>query len=444
MKALESSYLKNFSDKIFNELKLNESLTLTLSAEKTLFTRLSKAKVRQSTNLEQAYLLFNFIKENKVVNFKIPYRGDSDSDFLIARKKLEEARLWAMDLPDDPYLVRPKFYGVTKEENMQALPANHEMQKQILEAAKGLDLAGLFSSGEIAKATTNSEGQFHWFKTRNFYLDYSLYNLNQKAVKSLYAGFSWSGEELKNNIEETKKKLELMNKTSLKIAPGHYRAYLAPAAVGELLGTLSWGGVSMGAHERGNGALKDLWKGQKKFSPLFSLREDFSLGLSARFNEVGEMSPTSLTLVEKGEFKNFLTSTRTANEYKRESNFSSDGESLRSPVIAHGDLSREKIFQSLGTGLYISNLHYLNWSDRESARITGMTRYASFWVENGEVVAPIHDLRFDESYYSFFGNSLEALGNFSEVIPNTGSYFERDIGGLKTPGILLSKFHFTI
>ena len=31
------------------------------------------------------------------------------------------------------------------------------------------------------------------------------------------------------------------------------------------------------------------------------------------------------------------------------------------------------------------NLHYLNWSDNIGGRITGMTRYACFWVENGEI-----------------------------------------------------------
>jgi len=149
-------------------------------------------------------------------------------------------------------------------------------------------------------------------------------------------------------------------------------------------------------------------------------------------------------LIEQGEYKNFLASTRTANEYKVESNFASDWESMRSPVVSIGDLSREDIYKEIGTGLYLSDLHYLNWSDRETARITGMTRYACFWIENGEIVAPIEDLRFDESYYSIFGDALERVTNFSEVSPATGSYFQRDVGGLQAPGLLLSKFKFTL
>lgn len=443
MKALESSYLEIFAKKIFNELKSDEALTLNFSGEETLFSRLSKAKVRQVTNLNQAFIDFTFVKGNKVMTFNLPFRAD-EGDITLAIKKLNQAREWSEVLPEDPYLVRPKFYGVTKEENLNALPKNEEMMGQVLDMAGNVDLAGVFSSGDVVRATINSEGQFHWFKTRNFYLDYSLYNDKQKAVKALYAGSEWNGSDLRANIKDAEHKLSLMNRDSKKMARGDYRVFLAPSAVNELLGTLSWGGVSMSAHQQGNGSLKDLWQNKKKMSPKFTLKEDFSLGLSPRFNDVGEVSPAELMLIEKGEFKNFLVSTRTANEYKLESNFAADWESMRSPVIATGELKREDIYKELGTGLYVSDLHYLNWSDRETARITGMTRYACFWVENGEIASPIEDLRFDESYYSIFGDALEKITNYSEVCPSTGSYFQRDVGGTRTPGLLLSGFKFTL
>ena len=151
-----------------------------------------------------------------------------------------------------------------------------------------------------------------------------------------------------------------------------------------------------------------------------------------------------MPIFEKGELKNFFTSTRTAKEFKIPSNKAAGHEAMRSPVMATGNLNREDILKELGTGLYLSNLHYLNWSDRESARITGMTRYACFWVENGKIIAPIKDLRFDESIYHFFGDGLLAVTDFSEIIPDTGSYNERQVGGLKVPGMLVKNFKFTL
>jgi predicted Zn-dependent protease len=443
MKALESSYLEIFAKKIFAELKTDEALTINFSGEETLFARLSKAKVRQVTNLNQSFVDFNFIKGNKILSFNLPFRAD-EFDFGVAMKKINQSREWMEVIPEDPYLVRPQFYGVTKDEKISELPKNEEMLSQILDIAASVDLAGVFSSGDIVKATINSAGQFHWFKTRNFYLDYSLYNELQKAVKSLYAGSEWSTAELRRNIKDAEHKLSLMNRPSKKIERGSYRVYLAPSAVSELMGTLSWGGVSMSAHKQGNGSLKELWEKKKVMSPKFTLKEDFSLGLSPRFNDAGEVSPAELALVEKGEYKNLLVSTRTSNEYKVESNFATDWEAMRSPVVATGNLKRDDILKELGTGLYISDLHYLNWSDRETARVTGMTRYACFWVENGEIVGPIEDLRFDESYYSMFGENLIDLTDFSDVSPATGSYFQRDTGGSRAPGVLLSSFKFTL
>jgi len=203
MKALQSSYLEIFAKLVFSDLASDEQLTLNFSAEETLFSRLSKAKVRQVTNLQQAFIDFNFIKGNKVLNFNMPFMA-TEMDYSLATKKIAQAREWIAAIPEDPYLVRPKYYGVTKEENLNALPKNEEMMSLILDLAGNVDLAGVFSSGDVVRATINSEGQFHWFKTRNFYLDYSLYNDKQKAVKSLYAGSEWNPEELKRNLKDAK------------------------------------------------------------------------------------------------------------------------------------------------------------------------------------------------------------------------------------------------
>jgi predicted Zn-dependent protease len=86
----------------------------------------------------------------------------------------------------------------------------------------------------------------------------------------------------------------------------------------------------------------------------------------------------------------------------------------------------------------------LNWSDRQTGRITGMTRYACFWVENGKIVAPISNLRFDESLYSFWGKNLLAITNFSEYIAATDSYGGRSLGGVWVPGMLVQNFTYTL
>ena len=74
------------------------------------------------------------------------------------------------------------------------------------------------------------------------------------------------------------------------------------------------------------------------------------------------------------------------------------------------------LLQRLGTGLYIGNLWYGNFSDLPAGRLTGMTRFATFWVENGVIQAPVSTMRFDDSAYSLLGSQLEALTEQRELL----------------------------
>ena len=162
------------------------------------------------------------------------------------------------------------------------------------------------------------------------------------------------------------------------------------------------------------------------------------------FNGLGEVGPKKIPLIQKGEFKNWLTSTASAQEFKVESNQANHNESPRSLEILPGTLKQDQILASLGTGLYLANLHYVNASDQKTARLTGMTRFAAFWVEKGEIIGPIDNLRFDESLYEAWGPQLLALTEETELIPDTSTYGARALSGNKLPGMLIDQFSFTL
>jgi predicted Zn-dependent protease len=109
-----------------------------------------------------------------------------------------------------------------------------------------------------------------------------------------------------------------------------------------------------------------------------------------------------------------------------------------------GTLSPQEVLTSVDNGLFISNVHYLNWSDNPSGRITGLTRYACFQIENGEITSPIQTMRFDDTFYRFFGNELEAVGKNSYMIPDVSTYFRRSMGVMDCPGILVNSFTLTL
>ena len=72
------------------------------------------------------------------------------------------------------------------------------------------------------------------------------------------------------------------------------------------------------------------------------------------------------------------------------------------------------MLDALGTGLYIGNLWYLNYSDHPNGRVTGMTRFSTLWVEGGRAVAPAEVMRFDDTLFHLLGldpHQLEVPGH---------------------------------
>ena len=73
-----------------------------------------------------------------------------------------------------------------------------------------------------------------------------------------------------------------------------------------------------------------------------------------------------------------------------------------------------------------------------------MTRFATFWVENGKIDAPVDVLRFDDTLFRMFGANLEALTAETELMLASDSYRERQLASMRLPGALLSELAFTL
>jgi predicted Zn-dependent protease len=271
-----------------------------------------------------------------------------------------------------------------------------------------------------------------------------LFTEHGAAVKGTLAGNNWDGDSYQSKIAKSREELVRLEQPAKSIARGKYRTYLAPAATADLLGMLSWGGISEASLQQGRSCFNPLRRGDTLLSSKLTVRENFQRGLVPRFNELGEIAPPNLVLIGNGLLQNTLISARTAKEYDKVANGASRGEYLRAGEIDCGSLPVDRVLAELDTGLYLSNLHYLNWSDRPTARITGMTRYACFWVESGEIVAPIENLRFDETLYNCWGSNLSALTDTAEFIPEVDTYGSRQLGGSWVPGLLIEDFTYTL
>jgi len=441
---LEASF-NQLIDTLLLKKAANESFTVTLSSEKSQFTRFNGAKVRQTGFVDDAWVKLTLMTDSRSCFHQFPFTGSGKIDCELAYTALQELRDQLTFLPEDPYLVLPAGNSSSREIHRGNLLTTEILSSSILAPVANLDFTGFYAGGMIIRAYGDSQGQKHWFSTDSFNLDYSLFTESGQAVKGNFAGTHWDESAYIGKINHGKQQLELLSHPVIELPRGQYKTYFAPAAVADLLHMLSWGAISAASIQQGNSALADLANRQKQMSPKFTLQENFHASLVPRFNELGELTAPKLNLITQGVMVNELVNSRTAKEYNKLANGANGAETLRAPEIITGELAFDQILSSLDTGLYVSNLHYLNWSDRPKGRITGMTRYACFWVENGEISAPIQNLRFDESLYCFWGKeNLIDLTNFQELIPDVGTYESRQLGGSLVPGMLVEDFTYTL
>jgi len=434
----------NLCESLFSQLMPGENLVLSLNGENSQFVRFNNASVRQTGMVDDADLGLKFIFNGRTCNGGFTISGDHNIDQKRGLNEIERMRKESKEIPEDPFLVMPVDTGSSHEtKNANGLAFENAVDA-ILPAMKETDFVGILANGKMYRGSANNLGQKHWFETESFCLDYSLVTPEHQMVKGCYAGSDWNQSEYEDYVSQSRTKLSLMEKKPMKVDTGEYRTWFEAAAVADFLGMFSWNGISEASLRQGCSGFGRMRNEDVRLSNKFSIIEDFSPGFCPKFNSNGEVSPNSIPLIQNGTLKNTLVSSRSAKEYGVESNFAEGGEYLRSPRMEPGNLNQENVTKEIDRGLYLSNIHYLNWSDNAGGRITGLTRYACFWVENGEIVAPIETMRFDDSFYRFFGEKLVDVEDKVTVVPEVSTYGQRSLGATTCPGILVDSFALTL
>jgi predicted Zn-dependent protease len=220
--------------------------------------------------------------------------------------------------------------------------------------------------------------------------------------------------------------------------------YLAPAALSEILDLLGWGGFGLKDHRTKQTILLKMIEDGARLHPAVTLRENTRDGVAPNFQEAGFIKPDQVTLIENGVLCDCLVSPRSAKEYGMPTNGASSWEMPKSLELAAGNIPAAEVLHRLDTGVYINNVWYLNYSDRAACRITGMTRFATFWAENGVIQAPLSVMRFDETLYRMFGENLLGLTTERDFLLNPSTYHSRSTSSSRVPGALVEDFTFTL
>jgi predicted Zn-dependent protease len=425
-------------------LQGDEAFTCSFNGEQSDFVRFNGGAVRQAGTVTQRVLSLDLIEGRRHAAGTLTLSGDAAADRGRLAHLVGELRALRAQLADDPYLLFATEVHSSETRRPARLPAGGAAIDAVRRAASGRDLVGIWAAGAMHAGFANSFGQRNWFSSENFNLDWSFFHDADKAAKASYAGTDWDGTALDRKVDAAAEQLAALARPSRRIAPGRYRAYLAPAALAELVGILGWGGFGLRAHRtKTTPLLKMVEEGARLHADL-SVAEHTAGGIAPDFQDAGFIRPPRVALIDGGAYRDCLVSPRSAVEYGVPTNGASAAESPISIEVGAGRVPLDQVLRELGTGIFVSNLWYLNFSDRSACRATGMTRFATFWVEQGVIQAPLEVMRFDETVYQMLGQNLIGLTAERELILDPGTYSHRSTDSARLPGVLVDDFTLTL
>ena len=437
-------YVNGVVDRATARLTGDEVLLAAFQGESSDFVRFNNGAVRQAGSVQQLSVDLDLVAERRHTTASIQLSGVTELDDKRISDTIVKLRDQLSVVPEDPYLLFNDEPSSTSHVTSGNLIEPGEVVDTVRTATDGHDMVGIYAAGRQYSGFANSLGQRNWHESSTFNLDWSLYLERDKAAKQMYAGFDWETEALQRKVTSQVAQLEALGRPAVDLAPSGYRTYLTPSAVKEIADMLAWGGFSVRSHRSTDTPLLRMITEGVTLDDSVTIVEDTAGGVAPHFQAQGFLRPDSVTLIENGAFADHLVSPRSAKEYGVATNGAAGHESPMSVSIPGGDIPTADVLANLGTGLYVGNLWYLNFSDRTACRTTGMTRFATFWVESGEIVAPVNVMRFDDTIFRLLGDRLVGLTDEPELLLDSLSYGARSTESARLPGALIEEMMFTL
>ncbi len=226
---------------------------------------------------------------------------------------------------------------------------------------------------------------------------------------------------------------------AVSIEPGEYPVVLEEYAVVDLVDMLGYLGFSALAVQEGRSFVEP---GRRIGSDLVTIRDDGydPAGLPLSFDYEG-VAKQQVSLVDRGICRDVVYDAQTA----ARAGVTSTGHGLPAPnpwgpfplnmVMEAGSASRDELIGGLDRGLLVTRFHYTNPVHPKLAIVTGMTRDGTFLVEGGEIVGPVRNLRYTQSYLDAFAGTV-AVGRDRKTLRGF-------LGGAVVPPIRIDGWTFT-
>lgn len=315
-----------------------------------------------------------------------------------------------------------------------------------------LAAAGFLTASASASAIANSAGMFGYY--RSTAVDYQLTVRTADGTGSGWAGAAhrdWSAVDT-SDMHTRAVERALGSRSPQSLDPGDYPVVFTAQAVSELVGLLSRS-LSARLADEGRSAFsaEDGTKvGQKLLDERFTLISD-PVGLGASPYDGSGMPLQPEIWFENGILRQLSYDRFWAEQHGvrptggAESLRMSGGSASLARFVREGSLrmsggtaSLDDLVRGLDKGLLVTRLWYIRSIDPRTILYTGLTRDGVFWVENGEVVRPVNNFRWNDSPLTAFA-SIEELGRPERVTSSRSV----PTSSREVPPARLSSFQFS-
>lgn len=433
--------LKQIAENVLKFSKADQTEVL-LSVSGNSLTRFANNEIHQNMAWQNLG-----ISVRVILGKKIGVASTNSFDESSLKHVVERAAELASFQEDDPNfesLPEPLKYKTVEQDI--AFATEEELARGVFTVIQKAKAAHFTASGAYANdvseiAVANSLGIFAYHAG-------SSCNLSTIVIGKNSSGFAADVARTAKEVDAETVAKTAVNKTQesadpADIEPGEYEVILEPQAVSEMMAFFQWYGPNARIYHEKSSYLSDKM-GQKVFGDNITLIDDpfHDLVFPMPFDYEGHPK-RKIVFVEKGVLKEIAYDSYYAKRYGAENT----GHALPAPntlgpiplhmYIEPGNMSSEQMIKKVKKGLLVTRLWYVRVLNPKALNITGMTRDGTFLIEDGKIVKPVKNLRFNQSIPDALNNVVSIENKLTQL-----ASFEGELIGL-APTLHIAKWQFS-
>ncbi len=435
--------LKETADKVLGMTKAGQAEVILTVTDHAL-TRFANSQIHQNVASNDLG-----ISVRVIVDKRIGVAGTNSFDDESLKSTVAKAEEIAKHQKADPNFVSlpaPKNFKKIEVEVTQATPEERARAVSIIiekvKKHKGVLASGAYDSSITEIAVCNSLGVWAYHKAAAHELMTILLGPTSNGFASVLKKEPTLIDADLVADQALKKVLDGANPQDLE--PGEYEVILEPQAVNEMMSFLAWLGPNARVyHEKASFFSGKL--GQEVLGKNITLTDEPRdlRGFPMPFDFEG-YPKEKLVIVDSGKLENLCYDSYYAGKHEAENTgHALPAPNTYGPIPLHlklepGTKTQEELVKDVKRGLLVTRLWYVRFLNPRSMTITGMTRDGTFLIENGKIVKPVRNLRFNQSIPEALNNVL-GVGKELETL----SSFETELGTNRMPALHIKNWTFT-